>query len=254
MKRGGFSSKAPPRKVATQCSLIARPRPIAAAVTADTQLPMAAPVAKFAYVRDERFQAMCRAMACQHCGASGPDAGVTWAHSNQSKHGKGKGVKASDERVAALCHGCHAELDQGRANSLAQKIAMWDWAHWRTVAEAICHGLWPADVPIPAEFKEWPMSDVPPLPAPMPPGVTVRTLVDGTIVTSDSREWHQECLHWHRHVLNLRGRPIEFIKGYVSDVRRSEGEEAAKRLKQAYADDWQSLQRPGQGQQGGPAA
>lgn len=251
MRRAAIAVKAPARREATQCTLVARPREVARATVA---LPMRAPKPKFAYVRDDRLQAMCRAIPCQLCGAAGQGAGVTWAHSNQSRHGKGGAVKASDVFVAALCWECHAEIDQGRYFGVAQKIALWNRAHVSTLATAIGRGLWPAGIALPA-IEEPAMHELNAPPASTStPGVTVKTLVDGTITTSDSREWQRECLHWHRHVLNLRGRSIDFIKGYVADVRRKEGEEAARRLKQAYADDWQSLQKPAAGQQGGATA
>ena len=104
---------------------------------------------KFAYVRDERLRAMCRAMACQSCGRADPDAGVTWAHSNWAEHGKGKGIKASDIYVAALCWVCHGLLDQGGTMSQAGKRLMWDRAHLGTVAEGQRLGLWPADIAVP---------------------------------------------------------------------------------------------------------
>lgn len=251
MRRTAIASKAPPRREAKQCTLVARPRDVARATVA---LPMRQPVPKVAYVRDERLRDMCRALPCQLCGAAGQGAGVTWAHSNQGRHGKGGAVKASDVLVAALCWECHAEIDQGRYFGAAQKIALWNRAHFSTVATAIALGLWPAGIATPAREEPAMIDPIAQPASTSTPGVTVKTLVDCVVVTSDSREWQAECLHWHRHVLNLRGRPIDFIKGYVADVRRKEGEEAARRLKQAYADDWQSLQRLTAGQQGGPAA
>lgn len=49
------------------------------------------------------------------------------AHSNQLRFGKGRGLKASDAAIIALCgtgfnkHGCHAELDQGSKMCKAEK-------------------------------------------------------------------------------------------------------------------------------------
>jgi len=113
---------------------------------------MAAPVPKFPYVRDERLKFMCRGMVCQHCGATGP--GVTWAHSNQSKHGKGLGEKASDVYVAALCTPCHAWLDQGRG-SQEQNVAMWTAAWVKTIETALGFGTWPRGLAVPAEFHHY---------------------------------------------------------------------------------------------------
>ncbi|MES2958495.1 MAG: hypothetical protein V4792_09915 [Pseudomonadota bacterium] len=108
------------------------------------------PVPKFAYVRDERLREICRLMNCQHCGRGGPDAGVTWAHSNQSAHGKGKSEKASDIYVAALCWRCHVELDQGKAWGQELKVKLWTLAHEKTVRQAMRDRTWPADIPLPA--------------------------------------------------------------------------------------------------------
>ena len=105
---------------------------------------------KFIYVRDLRLRVMCRQQPCQHCGASGPFAGVTWAHSNQAVHGKGGAVKASDIFVAALCAVCHRELDQGRAMTQEQRVVMWTVAHERTVRRALRDGTWPSGIVLPA--------------------------------------------------------------------------------------------------------
>jgi hypothetical protein len=113
-------------------------------------MAMVKPAPKFSYVRDERLRAMCRAMACQHCfGATCGNQGVTWAHSNQARHGKGKSIKASDQFVAAMGTACHAELDQGKTHTQAQKVAIWERAHARTVALALQLGAWPAGVQVP---------------------------------------------------------------------------------------------------------
>jgi len=130
----------PPARVATQTEYVARPREVATAAVA---LPMAAPVVKFAYVRDERIRDACRAMACQHCGSTG---GVTWAHSNWACHGKGKAIKASDQYVAALCGWCHASIDQGSALSDLERWCLWYGAHQKTYSLAVAMGLWPRDV------------------------------------------------------------------------------------------------------------
>lgn len=152
MKRSGFKVQRPPGsrppRVAKQIGpeYTLRPRSIA---SPSPKAWFPAPAPKFVYVRDERFQAMCRGMSCKHCGAAGPDAGVTWAHSNQAIHGKGWAIKASDEFVAALCWRCHALLDQGRAWSEAEKVAIWTAAYRLTVALAVQLGMWPDGFPVP---------------------------------------------------------------------------------------------------------
>ncbi|MFY7906716.1 MAG: hypothetical protein ACOVO0_11310 [Burkholderiaceae bacterium] len=152
MKRTAFKrAETLPRRESTQSTYTPRPRPTALPIEGVTAT-MAVPVPKTAYVRDERLRDMCRDMPCQHCGASGDGAGVTWAHSNWAIHGKAKGIKASDVYVAALCWVCHRELDQGHRWSEPQKLAVWTAAHLRTVALAVLLGTWPKDIPIPTPF------------------------------------------------------------------------------------------------------
>ena len=57
------------------------------------------------------------------------------AHSNQLADGKGKGIKASDYRIAALCFSCHMDLDQGNKLSKDQRREFWEMAHRRTIGE-----------------------------------------------------------------------------------------------------------------------
>ncbi len=54
---------------------------------------------------------LARDESCANCGAE--DGTVVAAHSNLSRHGKGKSLKASDCFIAFLCHRCHSWLDQG---------------------------------------------------------------------------------------------------------------------------------------------
>lgn len=142
MKRSGFKRKLPPR-----VRQEVKPSTLKASACRmwDGRATLTVPVRKFEYVRDKRLRAMCQAMPCQHCGASGAD----WAHSNWLEHGKAKGKKASDLYVAALCWPCHSWLDQGKGNA-ADKRAMWDAAHASTVAHAMAHGLWPEGVQKPS--------------------------------------------------------------------------------------------------------
>ena len=151
MKRSAFRPKgAPLPREAKQCDYVPRPREIAQPLrAADGRARLTVPVPKRIYIRDERIRDACRALPCQVCCADGPDAGVTWAHSNQGRHGHGRGIKASDVYVAALCAECHRELDQGKRDTRAQKVALWEAAHARTVALAVKLGLWPADIPPP---------------------------------------------------------------------------------------------------------
>jgi hypothetical protein len=59
---------------------------------------------------------------------------VVAAHSNQLRDGKGKGIKAHDYRIAALCYSCHMELDQGKSLDKAERIEIWEEAHRKTIA------------------------------------------------------------------------------------------------------------------------
>ena len=72
-----------------------------------------------------------RSSPCQHCGVS--DGTVVAAHSNQLIDGKGRGLKAHDYRIAALCFRCHAELDQGAKMSKQERVNRWEAAHRATV-------------------------------------------------------------------------------------------------------------------------
>ena len=82
-----------------------------------------------------------RTLPCQHCGMD--DGSVCGAHSNQAKHGKGRGIKAGDEFCASLCHACHLALDQGRTMTRTERTQMWDAAHAKTVAALQARGVWP---------------------------------------------------------------------------------------------------------------
>lgn len=92
---------------------------------------------KTKYLRDKKRLQACRGLPCQHCGVE--DGTVVAAHSNLGIHGKGRGIKASDEFIAALCFTCHANLDQG-AISKQDKSQMWHNAHVKTIAilDKIC--------------------------------------------------------------------------------------------------------------------
>lgn len=67
-----------------------------------------------------------------HCGKYN-DGTVVAAHSNQLKDGKGKGIKAHDYRVAALCYDCHMAMDQGKGLSKDARREMFDEAHRKTI-------------------------------------------------------------------------------------------------------------------------
>lgn len=57
------------------------------------------------------------------------------AHSNQSKHGKGIGLKANDKYTVPACYACHAQIDQGGLFSRDEKFEIWNTAYaaWEPV-------------------------------------------------------------------------------------------------------------------------
>lgn len=84
-----------------------------------------------AVYRNQRLLEAVRAFPCQLCGRE--DGTVVAAHSNQLRDGKGRGIKAHDYRIAALCFACHAKIDQGSAMSRAEREEAWERAHRATV-------------------------------------------------------------------------------------------------------------------------
>ena len=83
--------------------------------------------------RNAKLLVACRQLPCQLCEIE--DGTVVAAHSNQLADGKGRGIKASDYRVAALCFSCHMDLDQGNKLSKNQRREFWEMAHRRTIGE-----------------------------------------------------------------------------------------------------------------------
>ena len=81
--------------------------------------------------RNQKLLESVRASPCQVCEAS--DGTVVAAHSNQLRDGKGRGLKAHDYRIAAMCFRCHMELDQGTSMSKQERHDQWDEAHRRTI-------------------------------------------------------------------------------------------------------------------------
>jgi hypothetical protein len=58
---------------------------------------------------------------------------VVAAHSNQLRDGKGRGLKASDAAIAAMCYSCHYDIDQGSKLSKQERIDVWESAHRKTI-------------------------------------------------------------------------------------------------------------------------
>lgn len=81
--------------------------------------------------RNKKLLEMARQSPCQNCGTK--DGTIVAAHSNQLRDGKGRGIKAHDYRIAALCYGCHMELDQGTSMSKQERAEFFDEAHRKTI-------------------------------------------------------------------------------------------------------------------------
>jgi hypothetical protein len=69
---------------------------------------------------------------CSGCGKHN-DGTIVAAHSNHLRHGKGRGIKAHDCFIAALCYDCHSELDQGTSMSRDEREDFWRQAHDATI-------------------------------------------------------------------------------------------------------------------------
>jgi hypothetical protein len=82
--------------------------------------------------RNKKLLEAVREAPCQNCGSQ--DGTVCAAHSNWLADGKGKGIKAPDFKIAALCFRCHTELDQGAKMSRQERRDMWLEAHIKTIA------------------------------------------------------------------------------------------------------------------------
>ena len=73
-------------------------------------------------MRDSKRLAAIRKLPCVRCGDPNSQA----AHSNSAKHGKGRGIKASDLFVIPLCFKCHAAFDRFELGNRAESEAMFE--------------------------------------------------------------------------------------------------------------------------------
>ena len=89
--------------------------------------------------RNRKLLDAARQIPCQHCGIQ--DGTIVAAHSNQLRDGKGRGLKALDYRIAALCFSCHSTLDQGTKLSKTERVEMWEAAHRKTIGEFFEQGI-----------------------------------------------------------------------------------------------------------------
>jgi len=100
---------------------------------------------KHDYVRSQKLLKLVASLDCQNCGSGHM---VQAAHTNWGA-GKGRGIKADDNQVAALCLNCHYEVDQGKNLTKEERQDLWQKAHKRTIQTLIEQGRWPSNVPLP---------------------------------------------------------------------------------------------------------
>jgi len=105
---------------------------------------------KHRYIRSEKLRRLVASLECQLCGSCNV---VQAAHTNWGA-GKGKGIKADDNMIAALCMQCHQKIDQGNKWSKLERQQAWWTAHQKTVKTLVENGKWPIDIPIP-DGTEW---------------------------------------------------------------------------------------------------
>jgi hypothetical protein len=101
-------------------------------------------IPKFSYFRSKPHLKNVADLPCQNCYIEGQ---TQAAHSNWAEHGKGRGIKASDEYTAALCQKCHMELDSGARLTKDQRRSLWQMAYQKTVNRLKSSGNWPDHLP-----------------------------------------------------------------------------------------------------------
>ena len=79
------------------------------------------------------FQAIHELETCSLCGAWGVQA----SHRNQ---GRGLGQKSADHLIAAICMAEHAEIDNGKNMTQAERRAAWNAAYVDTIDRLIRSG------------------------------------------------------------------------------------------------------------------
>ncbi len=92
--------------------------------------------------QDKHLADMCRGQDCYlHVliAACEPYRKSVPCHSNQSRHGKGMGLKAEHQFTVPGCPRCHYEIDQGMRLTKEEKFAIWDaaYAKWESVRAAL---------------------------------------------------------------------------------------------------------------------
>jgi hypothetical protein len=84
-------------------------------------------------MRDAKRLKAIRLLPCVRCGQNPSQA----AHSNSSKHGKGRGIKSSDAYTIPLCAICHAAFDQFKLGTRQESEALFDG--WLEKTERMLH-------------------------------------------------------------------------------------------------------------------
>ena len=86
--------------------------------------------------RNPKLLKLLKELPCQSCGIRSET--VCAAHRNE---GKGMGIKVSDALVAAMCHSCHTELDNGKTLTREERRAMWNRAYVGTMQYLLEHNM-----------------------------------------------------------------------------------------------------------------
>ncbi|MEQ1411546.1 hypothetical protein [Acinetobacter indicus] len=73
-------------------------------------------------MRDAKRLAAIRKLPCIRCGNPHSQA----AHSNSSRNGKGRGIKADDSKTIPLCFKCHAAFDRFELGNRAESEAIFE--------------------------------------------------------------------------------------------------------------------------------
>ena len=73
-------------------------------------------------MRDAKRLAAIRKLPCIRCGNPNSQA----AHSNSSRDGKGRGIKADDSKTIPMCHSCHFQFDTFQLGNRVESEAMFD--------------------------------------------------------------------------------------------------------------------------------
>jgi hypothetical protein len=140
MKRTGFKPRTEPMARGTSTLKTTKPMNRGAGI-ARASKPMAARSKTNSRPRPKTgHAALCRGQPC-YLRIPGVCTGTAHdpCHSNQERHGKGKGIKAHDIYTVPGCRCCHNELDQGMRYDRAEKFALWDaaYARWAPVRDAL---------------------------------------------------------------------------------------------------------------------